>query len=215
MLRWLWATLWPPNPRPPSTSGFEIIDESRQVDEECLAHYNPSRFYPVYVGDTFESRYQVLTKLGYGSCSTVWLCRDITFVISFPLTHISPLTQLSSKHKYVALKVCISKYPSIEREHAAYIHLREALRTHLGSLESALVRSSLADFELPGVEGLHQCFVFDPLTIDLVATRAAVPFDEVLFKNTAFYVFCALDFLHNKAQMVHCGVSLFMTHDPP
>jgi len=191
MLRWLWATLWP-NLRPPSISGFEIIDESRQVDEECLAHY--SRFYPVYIGDTFESRYQVLTKLGYGSCSTVWLCRDITFVISFPLTHISALTQLSSKHKYIALKVCISKYPSIEREHATYIHLREALGTRSGSLGGALVRSSLADFELPGVEGLHQCFVFDPLTIDLVATRAAVPFDEVLFKTTAFYVFVPLIF---------------------
>jgi serine/threonine-protein kinase SRPK3 len=117
----------------------------------------------------------------------------------------------NSKQKYVAIKVCISNYPSIEREHAAHAHLQEVLRTHSGSMETSLVRSSLADFELPGIEGSHRCFVFEPLTIDLEATRAAVHVDEALFKTIAFYVFRALEFLHTKAQMVHCGVSsLFM-----
>ena len=66
-----------------STSGpsFEIINASIKVDEEHLAHYKPSRFYPVHLGNIFESRYQVLSKLGYGSCSTVWLSHDIMFVI--------------------------------------------------------------------------------------------------------------------------------------
>jgi len=93
--------------------------------------------YPVYLRDILNSRYQVLSKLGYGSCST-----------------------------------------------------------------------PLAEFELPGAEGSHQCFVLKPLTIDLVATRDSVYFDEVLFKTVAFYVFRALEFLHNKTQMVHCGTSL-------
>jgi hypothetical protein len=65
-----------------SESGFEIINASRKVDEEHLLHYKPNRFYPVSLGNIFESRYQVLSKLGYGSCSTVWLSRDIMFVIS-------------------------------------------------------------------------------------------------------------------------------------
>ena len=34
--------------------------------------------YPAYLGDIFESRYQVLSKLGYGSRSTVWLSRHIS-----------------------------------------------------------------------------------------------------------------------------------------
>jgi hypothetical protein len=71
-----------------------------------------------------------------------------------------------------------------------------------------LVRRSLAEFELEGAEGPHRCFVFEPLTIDLVATRAAVDFDEALFKTVAFHVFRALEFLHTKAHMVHCGASL-------
>jgi len=62
----------------------EIIDASFKVDEEQLRHYKPGHFYPVYIGNIYESRYQVLSKLGYGSCSTVWLARDITFGISPP-----------------------------------------------------------------------------------------------------------------------------------
>ena len=126
-------------------------------------------------------------------------------------SRIPVLTQVLSTQRYVALKVCVSNYPSIEREHAAYAHLREVLKTHSESLESSLVRSSLSDFELPGVEGLHRCFVFQPLTIDLVATRAAVHPDEALFKTITFYVFRALDFLHTKAKMVHCGTSLHLS----
>ena len=76
--------------RPLSTSGsgFEIINASCKVDEEHLRHYKLSRFYPVYLGDIYESRYQVLSKLGYGSCSTVWLSRDIMFVNFFGSKHI-------------------------------------------------------------------------------------------------------------------------------
>jgi hypothetical protein len=106
-----------------------------------------------------------------------------------------------SEQKYVALKVCISDYPSIERERAAYARLT-------GSSKSSLLRTSLAEFELPGVDGTHRCFVFEPLTIDLATTRAAIHFDEGI-KTIAFHVFRALEFLHTKAQMVHCGVSFF------
>jgi len=66
---------------PVSVPDPEIIDSSFKVDEEQLIHYKPGRFYPVNIGDIFESRYQVLSKLGYGSCCTAWLSRDITFAI--------------------------------------------------------------------------------------------------------------------------------------
>ncbi|KAB8078502.1 kinase-like domain-containing protein [Aspergillus leporis] len=34
-------------------------------------------FYPVYIGEVFAPRYQVVSKLGYGTSSTAWLCRDL------------------------------------------------------------------------------------------------------------------------------------------
>lgn len=53
------------------------IDTSQPVEEETLPYYNPEQFYPVRIGEVFDSRYKVLGKLGYGAHSTVWLCRDL------------------------------------------------------------------------------------------------------------------------------------------
>lgn len=36
-------------------------------------------FYPVKLGDEFCSRYQVLSKLGFGANSTVWFGRDLQY----------------------------------------------------------------------------------------------------------------------------------------
>lgn len=100
MMRWFSTVLrGGTRPRFLSTSSFEIIDTSRKVDEELLAHYKPSRFYPVRIQDTLGSRYKVLSKLGYGSCSTVWLSRDITCVNS-------PSQTLISVTKSQRTKIC-------------------------------------------------------------------------------------------------------------
>ena len=52
------------------------IPEDRQFEEETNPGYKADRFYPVRIGEVFKSRYEVLAKLGFGMCSTVWLCRD-------------------------------------------------------------------------------------------------------------------------------------------
>lgn len=47
------------------------------IEEETLPHYDPEQFYPVHIGDVFKNRYQIMGKLGYGTYSTSWLCRDL------------------------------------------------------------------------------------------------------------------------------------------
>ena len=56
---------------------FEIIPDDRQIEEETLPGYKAEHFYPVRIGEVFKSTYEVLAKLGFGMCSTVWLCRDL------------------------------------------------------------------------------------------------------------------------------------------
>ena len=47
------------------------------VSEESLARYHPGGYHPVRIGDQFNSgKYEVISKLGYGLYSTVWLVRD-------------------------------------------------------------------------------------------------------------------------------------------
>ena len=58
-------------------SGFKMISDAEKLEEETWDWYKPGLFYPVRIGEVFQSRYQVLGKLGYGSRSTAWLCRDL------------------------------------------------------------------------------------------------------------------------------------------
>lgn len=48
------------------------------LSEENLARYCPGGYHPVRIGDRFSNgKYEVISKLGYGLYSTVWLARDI------------------------------------------------------------------------------------------------------------------------------------------
>ena len=58
-------------------NGFKAISDVERMEEENWDWYKPDLFYPVHIGEVFQSRYQVLGKLGYGSRSTAWLCRDL------------------------------------------------------------------------------------------------------------------------------------------
>lgn len=64
-------------PRDFPSPGFDTIDVSKKIEEENLPDYLAERYCPVQIGQVFNSRYQVVTKLGFGSSSTVWLCRDL------------------------------------------------------------------------------------------------------------------------------------------
>lgn len=64
-------------PRPFSTAEFPVLDPSQPIEEEIWPWYDPKDYYPVRIGDVFQSRYQVTGKLGYGGYSTAWLCRDL------------------------------------------------------------------------------------------------------------------------------------------
>ncbi len=46
------------------------------IEEQTLPLYRQKRYYPVKIGNFFNTRYQIIAKLGYGAYSTVWLARD-------------------------------------------------------------------------------------------------------------------------------------------
>ena len=67
-------------PRAFPITGFTIIPASETVEEEHWPWYTPQSFYPVRIGDVLHSEYQVLYKLGYGTTSTIWMCRNLPLV---------------------------------------------------------------------------------------------------------------------------------------
>lgn len=66
-----------------SSHAFERAGEAEKIEEETIPGYVASRYYPVRIGEVFQSRYQVLGKLGFGASSTVWLARDLRYVDTF------------------------------------------------------------------------------------------------------------------------------------
>lgn len=65
------------SPWPPPTVIAPVIDGSAKIEEEKTPYYDPQSFYPIYLGEILDGRYQIAAKLGYGSNSTVWLARDL------------------------------------------------------------------------------------------------------------------------------------------
>lgn len=64
------------------------INPSLLIEEENSPYYEPAYFYPARIGEIMNARYQIATKLGHGSRSSVWLARDLhqfVLIISFML----------------------------------------------------------------------------------------------------------------------------------
>lgn len=53
-----------------------ILSPDIPIEEELTPGYDSRHFYPVNPGDVLHNRYEMMAKLGFGSCSTVWLARD-------------------------------------------------------------------------------------------------------------------------------------------
>ncbi|TFK46646.1 putative CDK4/6 [Heliocybe sulcata] len=184
MLRWVrqFSSQAISRPRIFPSSGFTLLEASKTVEEEAFPWYNPSTYYPVRLGQVFQSRYQALAKLGFGTSATVWLGRDLM------------------EHRYVALKVCIRDYPSIPREKAAFERLRSIK-------DSPVIQKCWDNFRIEGVEGaVHECFVLQPLTINLGVLGEALKKDVILFRLTTRKIMDSLRFLHEEAKLIHCDL---------
>ncbi|KAE8150472.1 protein kinase [Aspergillus avenaceus] len=174
------ARQFPPGP---------LVD-SNKVEEEKLAWYSHENFFPVKIGDVFQSKYQVVEKLGYGGYSTVWLCKDL------------------EDHAYVTLKLYECGSAHAEREIQVYEHLKGLKSCHTGTV---LVRTVLDKFQLSSTDGSHfyQCLVHPALGMSLYELRSRCPrkvFPENLLKPTLIHILLALDFLHTEAHVIRTDI---------
>ncbi len=187
------------------SSGFKMMSNAEKMEEENWDWYGPGLFYPVRIGEVFQSRYQVLGKLGYGSRSTAWLCRDLRWVWQYHQAR-TTLTADHRKHKYVTLKMCEPDSPTTRRELAAYSHLDAIATSNPGAL---LVRQLLDSFTVTGSAGEHQCLVHEPLGMSMETLRQLSPGQKLpkdLLKVFLIHVSQTLDFLHTDAEMIHTGI---------
>jgi len=78
-----WTKNFTLTPRQPSlplafpTAGFKVVPDSVILEEEQFSEFKSGQYFPVNIGDVYNSKYQILGKLGFGTTSTVWLARNL------------------------------------------------------------------------------------------------------------------------------------------
>ncbi|KAL4782884.1 kinase-like domain-containing protein [Aspergillus varians] len=107
--------------------------------------YLPGGHHPVLLGERLGDRkqYMVIHKLGTGGFGNVWLCHVID----------------SEPSQYVAVKILMAEYSSEDDRELLYSRrLKELAKTDQTIAEYFLL--PLDDFEIEGLNGTHQCFVY-------------------------------------------------------
>ncbi|KAL8735011.1 MAG: hypothetical protein Q9166_001136 [cf. Caloplaca sp. 2 TL-2023] len=190
--RFLLRRLWP-SETPPLLSTPSRIPAHVLVEEECLPRYDPSHFFPVRLGMSINDRYQIISKLGYGSQSTVWLVRDMW-------------RWRWQANRFVSLKICANRptaRENAEHEITVYKRIATANPDHEGY---EWVRKLLGSFEAAGPNGKHPCLVFEamrePLWILLTHLTDETMSLELL-KEWLKLVLQGLDYLHSECHIIH------------
>ncbi|PYI25564.1 putative serine/threonine-protein kinase [Aspergillus indologenus CBS 114.80] len=184
-------SLWqlPPHPGP-------TIPRQEPVDEELCPHYDSATYYPAKPGEILAQRFQLLSKIGWGSQSTVWLARDISKFRWQP-------------EEMVALKI-INSNDGDDALHEREIerHVSQQNPEHRGRV---ILRTCLDDFEIPGPQGKHMCLVYEPMREPLwilqrrfVDRKLPLP----IAKAYIYFLLVGLDYLHSECKVVHTDLKL-------
>ncbi|KAJ5633975.1 hypothetical protein N7528_001817 [Penicillium herquei] len=175
-----------PSPRQFPASGFVKVDSTQKVEEEELPCYVAEKYYPVKIGEVFASRYQVVSKLGYGMSSTTWLCRDLC------------------GHGFNTLKICIRDQQPVQ-EMTVSSHLKNA-NEHSGKQLVRLIHDS---FEIAGPHGKHTCLVYRPLGMSFTELQSLLPdsrIPEDMLQKSIQLILISLVFAHGN-DVVHTDIS--------
>jgi len=156
----------------------ENLDMSSEEEEE-EDEYRKGGYHPVEIGDSFNKRYKVTAKLGWGHFSTVWLAHD------------------DKDNQVVALKIVKSAH-----------HYAEAARDEIKILQKATsadpdnascVVRLLDHFELNGPNGLHVCMVFEKVGCNLLTLIRMYKYKGLplpLVRIIAKQILIGVEFLH-------------------
>uniref|UniRef100_G3NHW2 non-specific serine/threonine protein kinase n=1 Tax=Gasterosteus aculeatus TaxID=69293 RepID=G3NHW2_GASAC len=160
-------------------------------DSEDPGEYCYGGYHPVQIGDTFNKRYQVLSKLGWGYYSTVWLCLDLRL------------------GRRVAVKVLKSGDGFTQAGQDELALLRCASVPTSRHPSSQRIVQLLDEFKLSGVNGVHMCLVLELLGSDLRSWQlcfGSPGLMQPLVKQILTQVLQGVDYLHTQCKIIHTDV---------
>lgn len=161
---------------------------------EKLEKYQPGGYHPIMIGDVLRSRYRVAHKLGHGTYSTTWLCRDY---------HLN---------KYVAVKVGTAESNVREVDVLDYLNHSPPL-DHPGR---AMIPPVQDRFVVHGPNGNHPCYVTAIARCSVSGAKDG-SYRRIFQARTArsliVQLVLAVDYIHSKG-VVHGGQSFTTISQP-
>ena len=194
------------------SSGAESDDgDYTESDDEGEDSYKEGGYHPVNLGEIYNDRYKIVSKLGWGHFSTVWLCEDLKG------------ETITGRTCYVALKIQKSAenyteaaYDEIEllavarneRNNRSWRSSRARLRPslHTSSPDFTGVVSLCDYFETHGPNGVHVCMVFETMGPNVLALIKKYDFKGVpmdIIRKLTTDVLVGLDYLHRVCGIIH------------
>ncbi|KAJ5578133.1 protein kinase [Penicillium hispanicum] len=169
---------------------------NQAIEEQTLPFYHRKCYYPVKIGQTFNNRYRIIAKLGYGAYSTVWLAWD-----ERANEYASPKVSVQTDHNNVGHSPVLNEINMLRR-------LKQfADEDHPGLDFTRLARDI---FETESLHGLHYCIAYKPQgnsvrTLQETFPNAIVP--KPLVKSLIHRLFFAVNWLHATCGVAHTDIS--------
>lgn len=161
-------------------------------DEDDPRDYKRGGYHPVTPYQLYNARYRVLSKLGAGAFSTVWLCAD----------------EKQADGQLVAMKVCKSK-KSVTEQAQDEVMLFEQMRPG-GASGSPFVVMMTDHFWHTGPNGRHKCMTFEVMGENLLALVKHYNYDGLpldLCRRLSRHTLKGLEYIHS-CGVIHTDVKL-------
>ncbi|KAJ4132851.1 hypothetical protein NW754_015665 [Fusarium falciforme] len=166
----------------------------KPFEEENCGNYNPRNFYPARIGETLGGKYELISKLGWGTGSTVWLARATSWL---PWQN----------DRYVSLKIT-NNTPAVRAAARKELDLAD----HIFSVPTShpgreYIRGILDSFEVEGPHGTHLCMAMEPLRQPLwmLGQQSGLTswVQPRTIKAVLPSILKSLDYLHSEAGIIH------------
>ncbi|GIZ44951.1 hypothetical protein CKM354_000813500 [Cercospora kikuchii] len=167
-----------------------LLPEDQLVDEEKFPSYRAERYLQVHPGDVLNGKYNVISKLGWGGFSTVWLAQDRS-------------RWFWQQPRYLAVKVTTTT----GTQQGSELEVCRRLMHHAQDIGYDVLRPAIDHFEVLGENGAkHLCLVHEPMQEPMTIFRQRLPGNRIPWPVVRGYLVLllrALDLLHTKCHVIH------------